>query len=60
LMNKKYLDNHLSLIRKAGENNTMWFWTRQAIFNKAFNILVMCVWWDIFVENKKNIELINK
>jgi asparagine synthase (glutamine-hydrolysing) len=46
---KHFFDAYDSNVIKG----SYWFWYRQVKAFQFFNLLVICIWWDIFINNKK-------
>jgi asparagine synthase (glutamine-hydrolysing) len=49
----KFFKNYDSNLEKGG----YWFWYKQVKAFQFFNLLVVCVWWEIFINKKSKEEI---
>ncbi len=52
LFNVNYLDQVLQQYEKIANAQDVWFWHRQSMAFRIFNLLTLAVWWDIHLNNK--------
>jgi len=52
-LNKKEVEKFISGFDKGLQNQKAWFWQQQISSAKLINLLVINLWWDIHMNNKK-------
>jgi asparagine synthase (glutamine-hydrolysing) len=52
LFNLKYLEHVLSSYEQIANSENVWFWHRQSMAFRIFNLLTLAVWWDIHFNGK--------
>jgi asparagine synthase (glutamine-hydrolysing) len=57
LFSYKALNNFIKDYQHSTQKESYWFWYRQVKAFQFFNLLVVCLWWDIFINNKSSEEL---
>ncbi len=58
LFNKEKIHNFLQQYNNIAESNGYWFWYKQVQANQIINLLTIVVWWQIFINKKKNIKTV--
>jgi asparagine synthase (glutamine-hydrolysing) len=59
IFNLKSLDGFLDQFEKSSQNPDAWFWYRQSMAFRIFNLLVLVLWWEIHFNNKNGNSLNN-
>lgn len=49
---KDYLDQILQGYDRIANAQDVWFWHRQSMAFRIFNLLTLAIWWDIHINNK--------
>lgn len=57
LLDKKYLEQVLMKYDGIANAKDVWFWHRQSMAFRIFNLLTLAVWWDIHLNSKKGLLL---
>lgn len=57
LFSEKYLRKFFSAYDSTVETDGYWFWYKQVKAFQFFNLVVVCLWWEIFINDKSKEEL---
>jgi asparagine synthase (glutamine-hydrolysing) len=57
LFSEKYLRKFFSAYDSTVETGGYWFWYKQVKAFQFFNLIVICLWWEIFINDKSKEEL---
>lgn len=57
LFNANYLEQVLKEYEKIATSSDVWFWHKQSMAFRIFNLLTLAIWWDIHLNNKTGIVL---
>ncbi|MBT3209959.1 MAG: asparagine synthetase B family protein [Bacteroidetes bacterium] len=57
LFNKKFLNNCFSKYDAVANTDGYWFWYKQVKATQMFNLLVVSLWWERFINNKSKNKL---
>jgi asparagine synthase (glutamine-hydrolysing) len=57
LFSEKAIDNFFNSYEKAIRSADYWFWYKQVKAFQYFNLLVLAVWWEIFINRKEPEEI---
>jgi len=52
-LNLSYVEHILNEYRTQNAQSVYWFWNQQVRAFKIFNLLVLVIWWETVVENRK-------
>lgn len=52
-LNFSYVEHILNEYRKQNAQPVYWFWNQQVRAFKIFNLLVLAIWWETVIENRK-------
>ncbi len=57
LFSSKFLNQFFKEYQLSESKESYWFWYKQVKAFQFFNLVVVCLWWDIFINDKKCEEL---
>lgn len=57
LFSSKFLHQFFKEYQLSESKESYWFWYKQVKAFQFFNLVVVCLWWDIFINDKKCEEL---
>ena len=59
LFSEKYIENFFAAYDSYVKSEGYWFWYKQVKAFQFFNLLVLTIWWEIFINNKSATEVKN-
>ena len=57
LKKNDFLEKFFNQYEALAEGKTYWFWHKQVKSNQLINLLIMTIWWDRVIENKRRATL---
>ncbi len=58
IFSKKKIQSFLQQYDSIANTQGYWFWHQQVLANQIINLLTIVVWWEIFINRKKNVNSI--